>query len=214
MKTLKLFLPMVLIFMMIVVVGSCGKKDKGGAQPNVVVTPVTPPPAPAPAPVPTPPPPPVSVDVNERRVIADYSQFTTEVNAGRFLARPYKNTYFQMNEFEIDINKIWFFKTSTLKTISTFFRSELENGQIDHANGFRDSSIETTRAEIVTKLKNIVANANMYSYQGGAFFLIQTKDGDMYGIDLNAPIVANPIYFVDHESQEGYSFVRYTTYYW
>lgn len=177
MKTLnwkKTMMSLAGISIMAIFLGSCGSDNK------VAVTPA-----------------PDTADTSESTATTDgtdscvsvnsFTEFKDNVVSGNFIRQSSNYERYIYNECEVGSK--WIF-TYTKCNDSFSRESNLELDSIDH-------EMATTRTELLSDLSSIVNTATNYQYAGGSSFYIQVSSGDVYGINLCAPLAANPVYFSD-----------------
>ncbi|MBL6990429.1 MAG: hypothetical protein ISR65_11650 [Bacteriovoracaceae bacterium] len=90
-----------------------------------------------------------------------------------------------------------------------YFNRVDDYGVITHPNGPSDGSVETSYQAIAQKVCQIayraISSYPMWTGNTGydAAFLMEDDNGIIYGIDLNQPIVANPVFYYNTNTGEG-----------
>ncbi len=159
--------------------------------------------------------------------VTDFESFKTKVIDGNFIVQDQDSLELWFEDYIVDINtqdstEWWIFTVNSsmnynYQRLGIFFREESYN-YVDHKNGQFDSAVETTHKQILDKLKAIIDKTKKYEkvYFLQAAYDVTTTDDKIYRIDLNSPLVANPIAFEDRsdpEEYKGYKQIQQYPYY-
>lgn len=144
------------------------------------------------------------------QTISNFETFKVKVRDGQFIK---KTIFDDVTDVSYDMTE---FRDEN-SNIGSFFREEnLDSEIIKHENGSFDSSYQASRLSIVSHFNDILDHVNTldgYTYMGGASFKVSdSRNGNTYTIDLNEPIVANPVYYFNKKDNGGYK-LYYSYYY-
>ncbi len=150
-------------------------------------------------------------------VTDDFKEFKELVIRGQFVYPSSGWIDYNMTEYEVEKTEDFCLRFSTCTTfdynrISVFTRINDDNSII-HPNGKYDRAIERSYEAIQKRLYDIINDAVEYrylntaeiGYRGVGGFRIKAKDGNYYDIDLNRPLIVNPVYFYNPNKNYGYS---------
>ena len=147
---------------------------------------------------------------------ATFEAFKAEVNAGHFYPQPsYENVhryyYFDPSKSSSNCHTTGgFFKittcsgTSQVMTFPLSRRSTLSTGTIQHELG-------TTYDAVRNGIMTILNNADYPVRVTDTYYRVQTTDGDIYEINLNYPLIANPVAHYN-ASSNNYFYATYLAY--
>ena len=164
---------------------------------------------------------------NEYQTVADFNTFRTKVAAGNFKI-PNSYSQFRFDEYSQDIqtsdyNCGWNFdlfrwesetqtcQYSQYRTVldGEFLRSET-GGNLIYENGLVSFQSGISHTAIISSLLQLIEESrygnNLYrqTHLGESRYKISTDNGISAIIDLNIPLIANPVEFINHN--DGYSY--------
>ncbi len=87
----------------------------------------------------------------------------------------------------------------------------VENGNLSYLFD-RDDDVVTSYSQVVEMLVNILENTRSVIFNIGTAYKVVTNDNQIFTIDLNKPLVANPTVAFDCESSSGFMFYRMQSY--